>query len=375
MAQTKTRPLGLGLIGCGGFGEYCLETYANTPGIRPAAAGDTVRAAADRLAGRFGIPAVYDAEAVMARDDVDIVHIATPPSTHHELATKALAAGKHVLVEKPLAVNLADADDILADAAARERIAPVNFVLRYSPVADAVDRIIHCGALGRVLHGVFENFAQDEGLGPRHWFWNPKVSGGIFVEHAVHFFDLYAGWLGTGKVTAAHAEMREDSTAQDRVMCMTRYDSGAVVYQYHGFDQAARMDRQNHHLLFELGDLYVYGWVPQSLVLTALVDEERLALLSGIIPSAQVEVLDSYARPQDRIFRSRWQERRATQKVRLSWDAGLTKDELYRKCIADLMSDQLAYLADRSRGRRVAEANGRDALAMAVQATELAKNT
>lgn len=372
MAHARTKTLGLGLIGCGGFGEYCLETYAHTPHLRVAAAGDTVRAAADRVAGRFGIPAQYDAGALIRRDDVDIVHIATPPSTHGELALAAIAAGKQVLVEKPLAVRLADADAILAAAAARRAIAPVNFVLRYSPVVQAVQAIIDSGVLGKPLHAVFENFAQDEGLGPHHWFWDRQVSGGIFIEHAVHFFDLYAGWLGRGRVVAAHAERRGHSAAQDRVMCITRYDSGAVAYQYHGFDQAQRMDRQNHHLLFELGDLYVFGWVPQSLVLTALVDEQRLSQILEFVPGSEVSVLERYAEGPAQAFHSRWQTRHATQKVRLEWGTSLSKDGLYRQCIGSLMSDQLAYLADRAHHRRVTEHNGRDALELAVQATELA---
>jgi predicted dehydrogenase len=299
---------------------------------------------------------------------VDIVHIATPPSTHVELAFKAIAAGKHVLCEKPLAINLADADALLAAARSREVILPVNFVLRYSPVTEAVDRIIRSGILGRPLHAVFENFAQDEILGPRHWFWNAKISGGIFIEHAVHFFDLYAGWFGPGHVAAAHAVTREDSMAEDRVMCITHYNNGAVVYQYHGFDQAERMDRQNHHLLFELGDLYVYGWVPQSLAVTGLVDEEGLARFQTLLPGADVQVLETF-RPQDQNFHSRWKERHATQRVRLTWGPGISKDALYRQCISQLMADQIAYLADRSHVRRVAESNGREALALAVQAT------
>jgi predicted dehydrogenase len=52
---------------------------------------------------------------------------------------------------------------------------------------------------------LFLNEAGDEGLGPEHWFWDRDTSGGIFVEHGVHFFDLVASWLGAGHVVAAVA--------------------------------------------------------------------------------------------------------------------------------------------------------------------------
>ena len=70
---------------------------------------------------------------------------------------------------------------------------------RYNPVYDAVDRLIQSGTLGELLHGSFENYASDENLPPEHWFWDRSKSGGIFVEHGVHFFDLFAGWLGPGR--------------------------------------------------------------------------------------------------------------------------------------------------------------------------------
>ncbi len=364
--------LGLGLIGCGAFGEYCMETYSGLAGICPVAAADRIRPAADRVAERFGVPAVYDAAELIARDDVDIVHLATPPSTHYELGMAALNAGKHVLCEKPLATCMADADELLAAAAAGDLIIPVNFVLRYNPVTDAVKAIIDSGVLGESIHGSLENFAGDEKLDPDHWFWNKSVSGGIFIEHGVHFFDLYRHWFGEAEIIAAHAEVRDGSTAEDRVMCITRHEGGVTVNHYHGFDQPARLDRQSHHLLMEWGDVYVYGWIPESLTVTAIVDETGLAELERLCPGATLEVLASYDTAEAQQCRGRWADLRVTQKVRLTWDGAADKDTLYRKGVEGLMIDQLAFIADRSHRRRVTESNGRDSLALAVTAAEVA---
>ena len=370
--RAQNKPLGLGLVGCGTFGEFCMETYSALEGIRPVAMADCTAAAADRLADRFGVPAVYDAMELIRRDDVDMVHLATPPSSHHSLGLAAARAGKHVLCEKPLATESAHADEMLAAAGEHGVIMPVNFILRYNPVTDAVTGIIESGVLGRPIHGSLENFATDEKLTPGHWFWDRQISGGIFIEHGVHFFDLYGHWFGPATVVSAHTETRQGSTAEDRVMCVTRHDNGVTVHHYHGFDQTLRMDRQNHHLLFELGDVYVHGWIPESLTVTAIVDANGLARLEDLCPAGKLEVLETYETPADQRCRGRWIERTVTRKIRLAWNAGPDKDALYRNGVAALMTDQLAFIADPSHARRVAERNGRDALAMAVTATEIA---
>ena len=154
-------------------------------------------------------------------------------------------------------------------------------------------------------------------------------------------------------------------------MCITRHDEGVTVHQYHGFDQPERLDRQNHHLLFERGDLYADGWIPRSLALHAIVDDDQAAGLRRLCPGADVEVLERYA-GRDRRCRGRWQEYAVTQRIRLAWDGGPDKDTLYRRGVADLMRDQVARLADPGHLRRVTEADGRDAVAAAVTAAAMA---
>ena len=71
---------------------------------------------------------------------------------------------------------------------------------RYNPLYDVIAALIQTKCFGELLHGHFENDASDENLPPEHWFWDRSKSGGIFIEHGVHFFDTFAGWLGTGIV-------------------------------------------------------------------------------------------------------------------------------------------------------------------------------
>ncbi|MBN2584541.1 MAG: Gfo/Idh/MocA family oxidoreductase [Planctomycetes bacterium] len=367
-----TRPLGLGLIGCGAFGRFCMDAYSKLDGLRPVAAADAYKPAADRFADEFLNLAVhYSAAELIDRDDVDIVHIATPPATHHGLALRAAKAGKHVLCEKPLAVTVEQADELLAAARDNNVLMPVNFVLRHNPITDAVRAIIDSGVLGRPLHATFENYAADENLRPDHWFWDKDQSGGIFIEHGVHFFDLYRHWLGPGRVIASHVERREGTAQEDRVMCLVRHDDGTVVNHYHGFDQPGPLDRTDHRLLFETGDVTVRGWIPTEMTVRVLTDEDGLQRLKSLVPNAEADVLERLDGAAQHV-RGRGRERTVAMRARVTGNAGMAKQDLYAWSVGQLMSDQLAAIRDASHRRIVTEENGRNSLAMAVAAADMA---
>lgn len=367
-----TKPLGLGLIGCGAFGRFCLESFATLPDVRIAAVADVVAAAADSLARHVGVPSHHDPAALIARDDVDIVHVATPPSTHHELGLAAIRSGKHLLCEKPLAVNVRQADELLAAARAADRLATVNFVLRYNGVVDAVKAILDSGAIGRVLAARLTNCAGDTPLTPTHWFWDKRVSGGIFVEHGVHFFDLYAHWLGPGRVVSAHAECRENTGQEDRVTCVVRHDAGAIASHYHGFDQLSLMDRTDHRLVCQRGDVRVDGWIPLSLHVDAAVDDEGLAALAHCCAGrCDVRTVEEYDERRGTTI-GRNKPCRVTRRVHLDCTPADDKQGVYADSVRRLLADQIAYARDHAHVRRIAESNGRDALAMAEAAADLA---
>src|SRR5271165_4149680 len=138
MAQDVIR---LGVIGCGGFGLYALQQFAQVPGVTLAGMAGTHREAAHAAAKRFGIPDIQDVGAMLARDDIDLVYIATPPFLHHPQAMAALRAGKHVICEKPLAMSVAQADEMIAEAHQRDRLLVANLMQRYNPVYEAVKRL------------------------------------------------------------------------------------------------------------------------------------------------------------------------------------------------------------------------------------------
>jgi predicted dehydrogenase len=364
----------IGVIGCGGFGLYALQQFAQVPGVTLTGMAGTNREAARAAARRFGIPDIEDVDTLLARDDVDLVYIATPPFLHHPQALAALEAGKHVICEKPLAMTVEQADELLASARRQDRLVIANLMQRYNPVYDAVGRLIQSKVLGEVLHGYFENYASDENLPPEHWFWDRSRSGGIFIEHGVHFFDMLDGWLGPGTVAAAQRGIRPGSSPpiEEHVHCTVSYAPDIIFSFYHGFHQAGRMDRQELRLVFERGDVTLYDWVPTRVRIHAIADEAQTRTLCDIFPGARLDVYASYA-PKDRACQGRHKTLDVYQTIELSWGEGTNKSQRYCELLRNMMADQLAWIHDHSHSRKITEANGRDSLALAIDADRLAK--
>lgn len=363
--------IGLGVIGCGGFGLFAVQQFIQVSGVRLAGVAATHRPASVAAAARFGVENIEDIAEFLRLDEVEVVYIATPPFLHHAQAMAALEAGKHVIVEKPLAMNKGQADELIAAARGRDRLLIANQMQRYNPLFDSVRKLIRTKILGEVLHGTFENYASDENLPAGHWFWDRQKSGGIFIEHGVHFFDLFEGWLGACRVESAQVGVRPGTTIEEHVQCQVRYGETALVNFYHGFHQAGRMDRQELRLVFERGDVTLYDWVPTHVRVRALVDERQTRELCDLFPGGTLDVTATYA-GKDRECGGRGRKFEASQSVELSWGDGQSKSTLYGRLLRAVMADQVAWILDRGHQRVVTELNGRDALEVACQADALA---
>jgi predicted dehydrogenase len=364
----------LGVIGCGGFGLFALQHFTQVPGVKLVGMAGTHRPASLAAAARFGVENVDDLGAFLGREDMDMVYIATPPFLHHAQAMAALTAGKHVIVEKPLAMTVNQADELVATARKHDRLLIANLMQRYNPLYGAVHKLIEAKVLGEVLHGTFENYASDENLPAEHWFWDRAKSGGIFVEHGVHFFDLFAGWLGPGKVEAAQVGVRPGTAIEEHVQATVRYGETTLVNFYHGFHQTGRMDRQELRLIFERGDVTLYDWVPTRARIHALLDEAQTRALCDLFPSSRLDVIVSYG-GKDRACRGRGKDIDAYQIIELAHGDGQAKQPLYGRLLRAVMADQAAWVRDRGHKRVVTEANGRDSLATACMADALAHPT
>jgi len=370
----RTDGIGIGALGAGGFGLFALQHFTQLPGVELVALAETHREAALTMARRFNISQLHNADALLARDDINLVYIATPPFLHHPQAMQALRAGKHVICEKPLALSLQQADEMIALAQEKHLLVVANLMQRYNPMFDSIRKLIESRLLGEFLHGYFENYASDEGLGPEHWFWDRAKSGGIFVEHGVHFFDLFEGWLGPGRVVAAQRTLRPESRIEEQVSCTVRYRDGILVNFYHGFTQAARLDRQAFGLLFERGDVRLEGWVPTGARISAIVNEEQTRGLMELFPGGRLDVLNVYS-GSSRAVCARHKASDVCQKIEINY--GLEDDKMrrYGELLRSMLRDQIQWIFDHNHHRIITHENGRNSLAGAAEAQRLADDS
>ena len=359
----------IGALGAGGFGLFALQHFTQIPNVQLAGIAATHREAARAMTQRFGIPNPMEIDELLARPDVNLVYISTPPFLHHAQAMQALRAGKHVICEKPLAVTLAQADEMIQLAAEKRLLVIANLMQRYNPLYDIVRKLVETKVLGEFLHGFFENYASDEGLSKEHWFWDRTKSGGIFIEHGVHFFDMFAGWFGPGKVLSAQRGLRPGTDIEEQVNCTVRYGDGALVNFYHGFTQPGRMDRQELRLLFERGDVTLEEWVPIRARVRAVADEKQTRDLMDLFPGARLDVTNNFG-GKDRAASGRHKALDIYQKIDLVYNPSVEKMHCYGELLRSMLRDQITWIHDREHARKITHENGRDSLALAVAATE-----
>ena len=155
------------VVGCGKAGENHVREIAKLPGARVVAVCDVEPLMAEQLAKRFAIPRHYaDFDAMLARERPHVVHVATPPGSHLVLAIRALDAGCHVLVEKPLALRHADAVAVVQHANRRERLLTIAYGFYFHPISRAMRQLIADGVLGDTVHiESFMGYALDGQFG------------------------------------------------------------------------------------------------------------------------------------------------------------------------------------------------------------------
>jgi predicted dehydrogenase len=319
--------LGVALAGCGRFGDFCLSVLGELPQLLLAGVTDRDHARALAAAGQRGITAYPHYAALLADDRVDIVLVATPPADHAPMTLAAIGAGKHVFCEKPLATSLPEATAVVQAASARGVRLSVDYVLRWNPLYRLLRHLqtlsTPTGApvLGRPRHFAFQNLARDDHLPPDHWFWDSRSSGGIFVEHGVHFFDAAAWLLGSHPLEVQALEVaRGGDGPVDTAIATALHPGGATATYTHVFTHPEPAEYQQTMLDWGFAHAVVSGWIPVELQLEAWTGPDGAALLLNLDGRAN-ELL------QVPWFRRLGQERIAARAVRAdgqsrSWRGG-----------------------------------------------------
>lgn len=222
------------VVGCGVGRSHIRDGYAPFPDRwRLAALCDLDAARLDATADEFGFESrTQSFDDLLARSDIDVIDLATPPATHFDLARRALEAGKHVACEKPLVGSLADADRLLEIQRASGRYLLPIFQYRYGDGVQKAKRIIDAGLAGRPYVASLEtHWKRDADYYAVPWRgrWQTEL-GGVLVTHAIHLHDML-GWL-MGPITRVFARASTRVNAievEDCVAASLEMASGALV--------------------------------------------------------------------------------------------------------------------------------------------------
>ncbi|HHW03588.1 MAG TPA: Gfo/Idh/MocA family oxidoreductase [Thermoanaerobacterales bacterium] len=339
-----------GIIGLGWFAGMILESLKGTEEIPVTAAADIDKKKAKNFGQRFDIAKIYDnADDLISNQDICIVIISTPPHLHYYLAKKAILAGKNVFLEKPGALKPGQMQE-LKDLALEKNIkATVDFVMRRNPLYLILERLCKKNIFGLPERACLENCAHDDSLPPQHWFWDYEKSGGIWVEHGVHFFDLVNWLMGPPLEARGSKYRREGCNLVDRVAGIALHQKGAIVSYYHGFTKPEVFENASFSLVFERAYTRVEGWIPVSLSVDAMVTPEADEFLSrdildearSFLPGIDVNLIKRELKQFDggRIFQGRGKQFKAS--ARSEYIFRLDKDrwEIYRACVRQGMLD------------------------------------
>ena len=235
--------VGIGIVGYGMMGKahsygYTVAPLMRSLGTRPAlrVISGRDREKVARAAAAYGIASwVDDWHELIARPDVDIVDICTPPGTHAEIARAAAAAGKAVICEKPLAVDYAQAAAAAAAVKKAGVLNAVGFNYRRLPAVSLMKRMIDEGAIGR-LRLMRASWLSDEFVDPAipfDWRFDIKQGGTTISDLGSHMFDMATWMAGPIAEVSGQSEtfVRERSgkrvTVDDASAALARFESGA----------------------------------------------------------------------------------------------------------------------------------------------------
>jgi predicted dehydrogenase len=253
----SARKVRVAIVGCGQMGRWHLESYKSDPRVDVVACVDTSLDRAEAFAREAGGRAYASHVDMLANEALDAVSLCSVPSTHRDIAVDLLRGGAHVLCEKPLAINVADAEDMVRTAKVQNRLLFTAFKFRFHDEVRRAKALIESGSLGRVLtfRLMFGGYIDMRG----QWYAQKALSGGgIIMDNGPHAADLmrYVFGCEVKSVTAQVAHIQglevEDTAKLDVCLANETFGTGDLSWsvripsrsylEIYGEDGAASLD-------------------------------------------------------------------------------------------------------------------------------------
>ena len=219
----------VGVIGAGFIGAIHLDAYASMPVVEVVGVADARPEIAAAGAAVTGARAYSSYEELVAAEDIEVVDVCLPTAYHRELALRAARAGKHVILEKPIARTLEDAEAILEAFSGTDNRLFVGHVVRFFPEYMRIKAMMDAGDLGTV--GVARTSRRSPFLtGWNDWYADWRMSGGVLLDLVIHDFDFLRWTLGEVERVYARGVLGREYNRLDYALVTLRFTNGAIAH-------------------------------------------------------------------------------------------------------------------------------------------------
>lgn len=224
--MTLSTPVKVGIIGCGRISQSYFDAISQLPGVRLKALMDVRPEAANALAELSGAAPFYQIENYLAQGNTEVTIVCSPPATHAPIVRTLLAAGQHVLCEKPLALNLSDSLSMHEAANQSGRCLMMASKFRYVDDVIKAKTMISSGILGKLLF--YENCFSGYVNMAERWNADLEISGGgVIIDNGTHAVDIVRYLLGPiESVKAIHLGVHTRQSPEDTAIISVATQSG-----------------------------------------------------------------------------------------------------------------------------------------------------
>lgn len=219
----------VGVVGAGFMGSVHLAAYASMPEVEVVGIADSNAEAASVAAATVDARTYASYEDLVASEDVEIVDVCLPTAFHRDLALRAARDGKHVILEKPIALTVGEADEILAAFDESDGRLFVGHVVRFFPEYVRIKRMIEAGDLGTT--GVARTSRRSPLLmGWNDWYADRRASGGVLVDLLIHDFDFLRWCFGEVERVYARGVLGREFNRLDYALVTLRFEGGEISH-------------------------------------------------------------------------------------------------------------------------------------------------
>ncbi|MDF2988631.1 MAG: oxidoreductase [Eubacterium sp.] len=227
-----------GIIGCGAIHTIHADALMSNPNIKLSAVADVDCGKARESAGRYNCRYYTGYEGILNDDSIKCIHICTPHYLHAEMAIAAMEHGKHVLVEKPMAITTSDAGRMIEISKASGKNLGICYQNRYNTSSVKIKEIIEAGIYGNVLGArAFVTWNRDEAYYTKSGWrgtWS-KEGGGVLINQAIHTLDLLQWFLGDISKLKAKVDttlLKNIIEVEDTAQASLTFSNGATALFY-----------------------------------------------------------------------------------------------------------------------------------------------